>query len=105
MLHAARQLPSWLIFDVRQKMKLLPPNDAQQIILAVLPGVEATQLIFSPDGSSVTVSLREDQLAGACRENGRYIREAAMATGVRIDVEMAKASGLSPWWKFWRKKA
>jgi transcription antitermination factor NusA-like protein len=81
------------------------PDDAQQTILAALPGVEATQLVFSPDGSAVTVSLREDQLAGACRENGRYIREAAMATGVRIDVEMVKTSISGSWWKFWRKNA
>jgi transcription antitermination factor NusA-like protein len=80
-------------------------DDTQQTILAALPGVEASQLTFDRDGSSVKVSLREEQLAGVFRENGRYIRDAAMATGVRIDVGLAKYQESNPWWKFWRKKA
>lgn len=60
-------------------------------ILAALPGVDAGQVEITNDGSAVTVKLRAEQVEEVFRENGRYLHEAAMATGIRIDLELAKA--------------
>jgi transcription antitermination factor NusA-like protein len=70
-------------------------DDTLKIICSALGNIEPTQVTFKRDPSTGTmvakVELRPQQLAGALRENGRFVREAAMRTGIDIDVGMAAA--------------
>jgi len=69
-------------------------EDILKTILAALPGVEAAQVAFGRDSTTskptAKVSLRADQLELVLREDGRYVREAAKATGVAINVSLAR---------------
>ena len=69
-------------------------ENSLEIILTALRIVEPNQITIEQDKSTgelaAKVILRQEQLAEALRENGRFVREAAMTTGIRIDVEMAK---------------
>jgi transcription antitermination factor NusA-like protein len=70
-------------------------EDPLQIICAALGGVGAERVVFERDpetgGKVAHVQLRPEQLESALRENGRFIREAAMRTGIDIDVGLAEA--------------
>jgi transcription antitermination factor NusA-like protein len=69
-------------------------DDPVSIVLAAMRGVEAHQVAIERESltGEVTakVSLRIEQLEEALRENGRYVRQAAVASGIRIQVELAK---------------
>ena len=70
-------------------------EDPLQIICAALGGIDTDQVAFHKDlqtGKTVAwVYLRPEQVATALREKGRFVRDAAVRTGIDIDVGLAKA--------------
>jgi transcription antitermination factor NusA-like protein len=68
-------------------------EDPLQIICAALGNIEPEQVAFERDpetgGRVARVQLRPDQVKRALCESGRFVREAAMRTGIDIDVRLA----------------
>ena len=67
MLHAARQLPSWLIFDVRQKMKAFAP------ILVLCFSISQVQARDEPAAGVYRSEVGIYSLTVSLLPNGNYL--------------------------------
>ena len=71
----------------------MTPDEVVAVIRAALGNIDPAQITWDRDpatgGDLVRVLLRQSQLETALRENGRYVRQAAMQTGVDIDVGLS----------------
>jgi hypothetical protein len=111
MSHAARQLPAWLIFDVRQNfkhMKPLPPFAALfglgapeliviLIILAILAAVAAVvvwifvAIVRRGNGNQASLQSHAQKKCPDCAEFVRAEARVCKHCGYRFDVEPPKA--------------
>jgi len=81
------------MFGKKTIRKFVTPYETREFILAALGNVDKDHIFLERDSATGTlvakVFLRGDQLDEALRENGRYVREASIESGVRIDVTFA----------------
>ena len=65
-------------------------DEIRNHIVAILGNIDASQVAFKRDPATgneyVRVELRDDKLEWALRENGHYVRQAAMDLGIDIEV-------------------
>jgi len=86
--HAARQLPSWLIFDVGQKMPLMKAL-VIALVLAASAGCSSTQSKI--EGKRVDVSLAEQ--TASFWKDGHLIRRLSIVSGAGISPETTTYPG------------
>jgi uncharacterized protein YbjQ (UPF0145 family) len=91
-LHAARQLPAWLIFDVSQKtMQCVTTNSIDGKVVLSYRGVVAAEVVF---GANFLRDLAASFTDAAGGRSTSYEREFEGARKTALDVMTKKAEAL-----------